>query len=112
MKKVAFFAFQGNKMCFMHLLLNAMDLKEKGHDALIVVEGQAVKLLKELEEEENKVYLKAKDLGIFASICKACSQQMGVLEYNEGLGIPINGDMFGHPPMSEYLEKGYEIITL
>ncbi len=29
-------------MCFIHVLLNAMDMKEKGKEALIVMEGEAV----------------------------------------------------------------------
>lgn len=112
MKKVVFFAFQGDKMCFSHILLNALDLHEKANKVEIVVEGKATKLIKELEEEDNKLYKKCKDENLFASICKACSKQMGVLEYNETVGIPINGDLNGHPPMEEYVKDGYEIITL
>ena len=89
MRKVAFFPFKGEKMCFMHILLNALDLHEKGIPTKIIMEGEAVKLIKELEEEDNKLYKKVKDLGLFDSICKACSAKMGVLEYNEKCGIPI-----------------------
>lgn len=112
MKKIAFFPFNGEKMCFMHVLINALDLHEKGVDTKIIVEGSAVKLIKVLEEEENKTYLKAKELGLFDSICKACSAQMGVLEYNETVGIPIKGNANGHPAMYDYIDDGYEIITL
>ncbi len=112
MKKVVFFAFKGEKMCFMHILLNALDLHEKGVETKIVMEGEAVKLIKVLEEANNKLYLKAKELNLFDSICKACSAQMGVLEYNENCGIPLNGEMQGHPPMSDYVKDGFEIITL
>ena len=55
MKKIAFFPFQGNKMCFMHVLINAVDYHEKDVDVKIIVEGEAVKLIKVLEEEENKL---------------------------------------------------------
>lgn len=112
MKKIAFFPFNGDKMCFMHVLINADDMHQKGMDTIIVVEGEAVKLIKVLEEEENKLYLKVKEEGLFDSICKACSAQMGVLEYNEKTGIPIKGNANGHPAMHDYLEDGYEIITL
>lgn len=99
-------------MCFMHVLINALDLHEKGVDIKIIVEGEAVKLIKVLEEEENKMYLKTKELGLFDSICKACSAQMGVLEYNEKTGIPIKGNAKGHPAMFDYIEDDYELITL
>lgn len=112
MNKVAFFAFNGNKMCFMHVLINALDLHEKNVDTKIIVEGEAVKLIKVLEEEENKMYLKTKELGLFDSICKACSYQMDVLEYNETTGIPIKGNANGHPAIYDYIKDGYEIITL
>lgn len=112
MKKVVFFAFKGEEMCFMHLLLNALDLNEKGIEAKIVMEGEAVKLIQVLEESNNKLYQKAKDLNLFDSICKACSAKMGVLEYNQTCGIPMNGELQGHPPMVDYIKAGFEIITL
>lgn len=112
LKKIAFFPFKGEKMCFMHVLINALDLHEKGVDTKIIVEGEAVKLMKVLEDEQNKNYLKTKELGLFDSICKACSAQMGVLEYNETLGIPIKGNANGHPAMYDYIKEGYDIITL
>lgn len=112
MRKIAFFPFKGEKMCFMHVLINALDLHEKGVETLIVVEGEAVKLIQVLEEEKNKMYLKTKELGLFDSICRACSAQLGVLEYNETCGIPLKGNVNGHPAMHDYIADGYEIITL
>lgn len=112
MRKVAFFAFKGEEMCFAHLLLNVIDLHEKGVPATIIMEGEAVKLIKPLEESNNPLYKKAKDLGLFDCICKACSAKLGVLEYNETVGIPIKGNLQGHPAMHDYLNDGYEIITL
>ncbi len=112
LEKIVFFAFKADSMCFIHVLLNAMDLKEKGKEALIVMEGEAVKLIKELEESDNQTYRKARKMGLFESICKACSAKMGVLEFNEKSGIPLNGEMNGHPAMETYTSKGYQIITL
>lgn len=112
MKKFAIFAFKGEPMCFVHVLLNAIDMKNKGIEAKIVIEGEAVKLIKELEESSNPLYLKAKAEGLIDCICKACSAKLGVLEFNESTGIPLMGDMNGHPSMMAYIEKGYEIITL
>lgn len=112
MKKYLFLAFQGKQMCFMHLLLYAVELHEKGMVAKIIMEGEATKLIKELEENENKIYLKAKELNLFESICKACSAKMGVLEFNETVNIPIKGELNGHPSIHPYLEEGYQVITL
>lgn len=112
MSKCVIFAFNGNQMCFVHVLLNALDMKEKGMEGKIVIEGEAVKLIKELEESENKLYLKAKEQGLIDSICKACSSKLGVLEFNETVGIPVIGSMSGHPSMSQYIELGYEVISM
>ena len=112
MSKYVLFAFNGNIMCFTHVLLNALDMVEHGIDAKIVIEGEAVKLVKELETSANPLYRKAKALSLFDSICKACSASMGVLEYNETVGIPLRGDMNGHPSMAAFIKAGYQVITL
>ncbi|NLN83754.1 MAG: cytoplasmic protein [Firmicutes bacterium] len=112
MMKVAYFAFNGKLMCFQHLLLNVLDLHEKGHEVKLIIEGEAVKLLKELVESKHPLFAKVRELNLIDSICKACSATLGVLEYNETLGIPINGDMNGHPPMEPYLKEGYQVIVL
>lgn len=112
MDKFAFFAFNGDLMCFQHVLLNALDLEEKGYQAKIIFEGEAVKLVQKLEESNNKQYFEAKEKGLIDCICKACSAKLGVLEYNEQVDIPLKGDMSGHPSMESYIKKGFEIITL
>ncbi len=112
MKKTAFFAFRGQEMCFVHVLLNALDLHEKGEEAKIIFEGEAVKLPEILEKNKNNLYLKAKETGLIDSICKACSAKMGVLEFNESLGIPMGEDLKGHPSMYRYMKEGYEIIVM
>lgn len=112
MKKVAIFAFMGEQMCFVHALLNALDMHNKGMDVKLIVEGQAVKLIQSLEESQNRLYLKAKKLGLIDCICKACSSAMGVLEYNQECGIRLCDEMNGHPAMSTYTDQDYTIITM
>ena len=48
MKKTALFVFNGDPMCFIHVVLNALDMHTKGEDVKIIVEGAAVKLVPEL----------------------------------------------------------------
>ncbi|HZJ56878.1 MAG TPA: cytoplasmic protein [Clostridia bacterium] len=112
MSKYAIFAFQGELMCFQHVLLNVLDLQSKGYESKVIIEGEAVKLVKDLEESGNKLYKRAKEMGLIAAICKACSAKLGVLDYNKNVGIPMGDEMGGHPAMSTYIEQGYEIITL
>lgn len=112
MKKYVFFAFRGDLMCFQHLLLNVMDMHDKGIEALLVFEGEAVKLIKELEESGNKLYSKVKEAGLIEGYCRACSAKLGVLEYNDSTGLASLGEMSGHPAMSTYTAKGFDVITL
>lgn len=112
-KKVVFFAFQGEKMCFTHLLLNAIDMHEKGMDARIVIEGKATKLIPVMIEEENPLFQKVRELDLIDSVCRACSMQMGVLEFVETeTDLPLNGELKGHPPMAPYFSNGYEMVIL
>jgi len=111
-QKFVLYAFKGNPMCFTHVLLNALDMDSKKMEVKIVVEGEAVKLIEEMETSSNSLYMKAKEKGLLDAICKACSAKMGVLEYNETVGIPIKGDMSGHPSMASYVNEGYQVITL
>ncbi|MBM7561719.1 DsrE family protein [Fusibacter tunisiensis] len=112
MTKVVYFAFNGDQMCFVHVLLNVLEMSEKGYDVKIVMEGEAVKLIEPLETSKNPLYIKAKEKGLIDCICKACSAKLGVLEFNETVGIPVDGSMSGHPSMAKYLEEGFKIITL
>ena len=114
MKKVVLFAFNGDPMCFVHVLLNAIDLNDRGYEVKIVIEGPATKLVPELAGKDNPMYSlyeKAKGLNLIDGACKACSNKMGVLKEIEDQGIKLLGEMTGHPSMARYKEEGFEIIT-
>jgi hypothetical protein len=114
MKKIALFVFNGDPMCFIHVLLNALDMSEKGDEAGIVVEGNATRLIPELIREENplhKLWHKAKSQGLIYGVCRACSSKMGTLKDAQAQNLPLLDDMSGHPGMAGYMNKGYEIIT-
>lgn len=112
MKKVVIFTFNGNPMCTQHVLLNTLDMNTRGIHTEIVFEGEAVKIIENLETSHNKTYLEAKEKGFIVGICKACSAKFGVLPFNEKTGIPILGDMKGHPAFASFIKNGYEIMTL
>ncbi len=115
MKKIALFAFNGEPMCFAHVLLNAFDLRDKGHDARIVMEGSATRLVKDLHKDETlpfaKLYRKAVVNGLVDAVCDACSQKMGSKESALKQGLNLVGEMKGHPSISRYLEEGFAIMT-
>ena len=114
MKKTVFFAFRGDPMCFVHVLLNSLDMHEKKMDGRIVLEGEAVKLVPEMVKPDHflhKLYTKVKEQNLIIGACNACSTKLEVSEAIKDEGIPLIGDMMGHPAMSEYIEQGYQVLT-
>lgn len=113
MKKVVFFTFMKEKMCFMHVLYNVLDLHEKGHTAKVVIEGASTALVEPLLEENNLLFKKVIDLGLIDSVCKVCAVQMQAFDYiNDKTDLNLVDDMLGHPPMEPYIKDGYQVITL
>ncbi|NDV18911.1 cytoplasmic protein [Pseudodesulfovibrio sp. JC047] len=108
------FAFNGDPMCFVHVLLNALDMEKKGHDPIIVFEGSSVTLIPKLEKKEHpfhSLYITAKEAGLIEGACQACSSKLGVLNAIKTANIPLIGDMAGHPAIANYQAKGYTVIT-
>ena len=114
MKKVALFVFNGDPMCFIHVLLNALDMRAKGHEAAVIVEGAATNLIPGLDQAENPLHglwEKTKNAGLVAGVCKACAGKMGTLEAARAQGLKLLDDMNGHPSMSGYVQDGFEVIS-
>lgn len=114
MRKVALYVFNGSPMCFVHVLLNALDMHQHGDQVQIVMEGEATKLVAELEKPANGLHgpwRQALQKQLVAGACRACSQKLGALAGVEAAGLPLLADMQGHPGMVRYREAGYEILT-
>ena len=114
MEKMALFAFRGEVPCFVHVMLNAIDMREKGLEVQVVLEGESSRVLVELSKETHPMHTlfeQTKSLGLFAGACKACAHAMGSLEAVLKEGLPVLDDMHGHSGMGAYILKGYRIIT-
>ena len=114
--KVALFAFNGDPMCFVHVLLNALDLAQKGHEAKIIIEGTTTKLVKDFHEDQSKpfapLYKKACEQRLVSCVCKACANKTGSLQSAIEQGLAVCDDMSGHPGITRFLEEGYQVLTL
>ncbi|PLX49771.1 MAG: cytoplasmic protein [Desulfobulbaceae bacterium] len=113
-RKTVLFAFRGNAMCFIHVLLNALDLHSRGREGKIVIEGEAVTLIATMAKEGhilNPLYRKARELDLIAAVCLACASKLGAADTAKAEGLPLLGDMSNHPSMGHYLDQGYEVIT-
>ncbi len=112
-RKVALFAFNGDPMCFAHALLNALNMKKKGYDIKLVIEGSATKQVRELLDSDKPFansYQKVKTLGLIDCVCQACSNATGSLQSAKEQDLRICGDMSGHPSVSVYKDAGYDVL--
>jgi hypothetical protein len=114
MNKTALFVFNGDPMCFIHVLLNALDMQARAMDCRVIVEGAAIGLIAELAGQTyplNKLWEKTKAAGLIEGVCKACSQKMGSLAAAQEQGLTLLDEMNGHPCMARFRAAGYDIIT-
>ncbi|MFP4054753.1 MAG: cytoplasmic protein [Phycisphaerae bacterium] len=112
--KVVLLAFKGEMMCFVHVLLNALDMKQRDIDVKIILEGAATAQVAELADEEAEfadLYARVREAGLIDSVCQACAHKMGSLSAAKEQGLPIVADMSGHPPIGSYVREGYQVIT-
>ena len=110
--KVLFYAFKEDIMCFNHILLNAIDMKNNNIDSRIIVEGKATLVVKSMMKNDNNLFNKALELNLIEGVCKACSNQMGVLDFFENTSLKILDDLMGHPSLTPYIDDNFEIISL
>jgi len=114
MKKVALFAFNGDPLCFVHVMLNALDMKKNGIEVKMVIEGSAVTLVGPLAQEDHQfhgLYQSCIDEGLIDCVCQACAHKLGSLEEAKAQNLPLCHDMSGHPGMNGYIQQGFDIIT-
>lgn len=94
------------KMVFMY----TFNAQSRGwwEDITLVVWGPSAKLL--TEDEELQEYLrKIMDAGVDVRACKGCSDQYGISEQLEALGITV---LYIGKELTDYIKEGREILTI
>ena len=112
-RKVALFAFNGDPMCFAHVLLNALDLKERDFDVKVIIEGTATTQVAELADESKpfaNLYKRVLDACLIDCVCEACSNQTASQDSALEQGLALCNEMSGHPSVGRYIEDGYEVL--
>ena len=110
----ALFAYRQEPGCFVHVLLNGLDLQGKGHPVKIIMEGPATTLLPEIEFLDAPLpalFKKAVEAGIMEGYCLACATKLGVIEGAKASGLKPLSDMNGHPAIAGYIEQGFTVIN-
>ncbi len=113
-KAFALVAYRQDPGCFVHVLLNGLDLHEKGHTVKIIIEGAATTLLAKIDNLAPPLpalFKKTMDQGLLEGYCLACATQWGTQTEAEASGLLPLSDMKGHPSMAQYIDKGFTIIN-
>jgi hypothetical protein len=114
MLKIALVAFQGDPMCFAHVMWNALDMQQRGFQVVIIFEGMATKLLLNLVQPDNLfhgLYVKVKEAGLIEGVCRACATKTGSLAEAQAQGLRLLDELNGHPSLGRYLEAGFQVLT-
>ncbi|MFX1483328.1 MAG: hypothetical protein ACFFCP_09080 [Promethearchaeota archaeon] len=111
--KYIFLATNDNRMQLYHLLLNAINFHENGHEAATVLECASPKLLIGIADGSIKlpVFDRAMELDIIDHACKACTASFEATNAAEKLGVPLKGELKGHSNLLKFAESGFSIIT-
>jgi len=102
-------------MYFAHALMNALDMKARGLDVRLVVEGTATRQIAEMADGTKpfaNIYRQAKDMGLIDCVCHACASQSRSLDSAKAQGLRICNEMGGHPSMARYVAEGYEVVVV
>ncbi len=114
MPKTALFVFNGDPMCFIHVLLNALDLKEQGAEVKIIIEALRSNCFRNWTSRPIRCTAcgrKPLPQGLVDGVCRACAGKLGTLEAAMERNLPLLDAMSGHPAISAYIKNGYQIIT-
>ncbi|HDR00546.1 MAG TPA: cytoplasmic protein [candidate division WOR-3 bacterium] len=114
MKKLALFAFSPDPGCFSHVMLNALEMRDRGWEVKIVLEGEATKHVAVMRNETkpyHALYRRTLNEGLFDCVCKACATKFGVLQAAIEQDIKACDEMEGHPAVGRYLADGWEVLV-
>jgi hypothetical protein len=112
MRKQLFVLFNYNKGIFTHILLNVLDLADKGYDVGIIFESEACKYILEFEEKKYDKFEQIKEKKLIFAVCEVCSKSMNALQSALRQGLPVNGELYGHPPLREWIKLDYDVMLI
>jgi len=110
-KKYAIFAFRGEAPCVLHAVLNADDMRKKGYDAILILEGGSVKIAPKMINGDFPIPWDEINTFIDCA-CLGCSKMFKVDKIIQEAGIRLEGSMKNHVSIENYINKGYKIIII
>ena len=121
-RKILFVLFSDDACRQNHALLYALDLREKGHDVKLILEGAATRMVSALGAADSRpgaLLRQARDAGVLAGACGRASSGCAsedpahkVAEIAQAAGVPLLSDLGGHASIEPFVREGYELVVL
>lgn len=114
MKKTVLFALNSELVVFAHVMLNAMEMKTRGWQVAVVIDGDATKHIGLLRNETKPyadAWRKLRSSGVELCACKSCAARNTVEPACIEQNIKLCSDLTGHPGIAAYLEQGAEVLV-
>lgn len=122
-RKLLFVCFSDEECRLIHALWWATEAHQAGHEVRILFEGLSTRCLTWLEAPEKAGFAQAfsqvRELGLIAGICQAassgCACEAGrpkPVEIARTLGLTCKSSLSGHAGLGEFLNAGFEIVTI
>jgi hypothetical protein len=100
-----------------HALLYTRELKEHGHDVVLLFDGAGTEWADEFTNPDSThkltpMYRELNKLGVTEIICDFCTGAFKVKDALKSRKIELTGDYQGHPSIAKWADRGYQIIVL
>jgi len=100
-----------------HAFLYAKELKEHGHEVVLIFDGAGTEWAEELTNSESQsklkpMYEELRTLDVLEIVCDFCAGAFGVKERLVERQRPLVSEYAGHPSIAKWVDAGYELVIL
>lgn len=100
-----------------HALLYSKELKEHGHDVVLLFDGAGTEWVSEWTTPESQdklkpMYEELRKAGITQVICDFCANAFQVKEKLKTQGQELTAEYQGHPSIAKWVDQGYQPVIL
>jgi hypothetical protein len=100
-----------------HALLYSRELKEHGHDVVLVFDGAGTEWIDKWTAPDTTdklapMYREVEKLGITQVVCDFCAGAFHVKESLQGRKVPLTAEFNGHPSIAKWADQGYQLVVL
>ncbi len=120
-RKLLFVVFTDEPCRLNHAFLYAIDLKKRGHEIQMVMEGPSTKHLTKLKEADSRftqLFREAKSLGLIHGVCAQASSGCASDDPKRNMTdivtkerVPLLSDLHGHAGIASLVGQGYEVVV-